>query len=69
MFAFAFRGVPVKAFDGPLRSTLDKAAVGYEAGKPILKNVGLITGLDPDDRVALLGRTARQSTLAKLTPA
>ena len=45
--------------------TLDKAAVGYEAGKPILKNVGL--RLDPDDRVALLGRNGNgKSTLAKL---
>jgi len=45
--------------------TLDKAAVGYEAGKPILRNVGL--RLDPDDRVALLGRNGNgKSTLAKL---
>jgi ATP-binding cassette subfamily F protein 3 len=45
--------------------TLDRASVGYEAGKPILKNVGL--RLDPDDRVALLGRNGNgKSTLAKL---
>jgi ATP-binding cassette subfamily F protein 3 len=45
--------------------TLDKAAVGYEAGKPILRNLGL--RLDPDDRVALLGRNGNgKTTLAKL---
>jgi ATP-binding cassette subfamily F protein 3 len=45
--------------------TLDRAAVGYEAGKPILRNLGL--RLDPDDRVALLGRNGNgKTTLAKL---
>jgi ATP-binding cassette subfamily F protein 3 len=49
----------------PPLMTLDRASVGYEEGKPILKNVGL--RIDPDDRVALLGRNGNgKSTLAKL---
>jgi ATP-binding cassette subfamily F protein 3 len=45
--------------------TLDKADVGYEAGKPVLKNLNL--RLDMDDRVALLGANGNgKSTLAKL---
>jgi ATP-binding cassette subfamily F protein 3 len=45
--------------------TLDKASVGYEAGKPILSR--LMLRLDPDDRVALLGRNGNgKTTLAKL---
>ena len=45
--------------------TLDNASVGYEKGKPILTRLGI--RLDPDDRVALLGRNGNgKSTLAKL---
>ena len=45
--------------------TLDRASVGYEPGKPILR--GLDMRLDPDDRIALLGANGNgKSTLAKL---
>ncbi|MGE0735503.1 MAG: ABC-F family ATP-binding cassette domain-containing protein [Alphaproteobacteria bacterium] len=45
--------------------TLDDAAVGYEPGKPILSHLGL--RLDPDDRIALLGRNGNgKTTLARL---
>jgi ATP-binding cassette subfamily F protein 3 len=47
---------------------LDMAAVGYEPGKPILSRVSL--RLDPDDRVALLGRNGNgKTTLARLLAA
>ncbi|WP_164107622.1 ATP-binding cassette domain-containing protein, partial [Serratia marcescens] len=40
-------------------------AVGYQPGKPILARVGL--RLDPDDRIALLGRNGNgKTTLARL---
>ncbi|MCA3247460.1 MAG: ABC-F family ATP-binding cassette domain-containing protein [Azospirillum sp.] len=43
----------------------DKASVGYEPGKPILKGIDL--RLDPDDRIGLLGANGNgKSTLAKL---
>ncbi|MBV8534469.1 MAG: ABC-F family ATP-binding cassette domain-containing protein [Alphaproteobacteria bacterium] len=45
--------------------TLDRASVGYDAGKPILR--GLDMRLDPDDRIALLGANGNgKSTFAKL---
>jgi ATP-binding cassette subfamily F protein 3 len=45
--------------------TLDKVSVGYEPGKPILKNLDL--RLDPDDRIALLGSNGNgKSTFIKL---
>ena len=45
--------------------TLENAAVGYEAGKPILSRLNL--RLDMDDRVALLGANGNgKSTLSKL---
>ena len=45
--------------------TLDNASVGYEEGKPILTRLGI--RIDPDDRVALLGRNGNgKTTLAKL---
>ncbi|HEY5712641.1 MAG TPA: ABC-F family ATP-binding cassette domain-containing protein [Allosphingosinicella sp.] len=48
--------------------TLDMAAVGYEPGKPILSRVSL--RLDPDDRIALLGRNGNgKTTLARLLAA
>ncbi|MFN2260044.1 MAG: ABC-F family ATP-binding cassette domain-containing protein [Parasphingopyxis sp.] len=44
---------------------LDNAAVGYEPGKPVLSRLDL--RLDPDDRVALLGRNGNgKTTLARL---
>src|SRR5476649_2364178 len=45
--------------------TMDRASVGYEAGKPILS--GLSFRFDPEDRVALLGKNGNgKSTFAKL---
>ena len=45
--------------------TLDHVAVGYEPGKPILSRLGL--RLDPDDRIALLGRNGNgKTTLARM---
>src|SRR5690606_37928279 len=44
---------------------LQKAAVGYEAGKPVLRNLDL--RLDMDDRIALLGANGNgKTTLARL---
>src|SRR3546814_5177514 len=48
--------------------TLDMAAVGDEPGKPVLARINL--RLDPDDRVALLGRNGNgKTTLARLLAA
>ena len=48
--------------------TLDMAAVGYQANTPILRKLNL--RLDPDDRVALLGRNGNgKTTLARLIAA
>jgi ATP-binding cassette subfamily F protein 3 len=45
--------------------TLERASVGYEAGKPVLRDISL--RFDPDDRIALLGKNGNgKSTLAKL---
>jgi ATP-binding cassette subfamily F protein 3 len=45
--------------------TMDRIAVGYEPGKPVLSNVTM--RFDPDDRIALLGKNGNgKSTLAKL---
>ncbi|MDF8335332.1 ABC-F family ATP-binding cassette domain-containing protein [Novosphingobium cyanobacteriorum] len=45
--------------------TLDLAAVGYAPGQPILKRLNL--RIDPDDRIALLGRNGNgKTTLARL---
>ena len=63
---------PSMAFDFPSPGevrppliTLDMAAVGYEPGKPILKRLNL--RIDPDDRIALLGRNGNgKTTLARL---
>jgi ATP-binding cassette, subfamily F, member 3 len=45
--------------------TMDRAAVGYEPGNPIL--TGLSFRFDPEDRIALLGKNGNgKSTLAKL---
>lgn len=48
--------------------TLDMASVGYVPGKPILQRLNL--RLDPDDRIALLGRNGNgKTTLARLLAA
>ncbi len=48
--------------------TLDMASVGYVPGKPILQKLNL--RLDPDDRIALLGRNGNgKTTLARLLAA
>ncbi len=45
--------------------TLDKAAVGYAPGAPVLARLDL--RIDPDDRIALLGRNGNgKTTLARL---
>ena len=48
--------------------TLDMASVGYAEGNPILQRLNL--RLDPDDRIALLGRNGNgKTTLARLLAA
>jgi ATP-binding cassette, subfamily F, member 3 len=48
--------------------TLDMAAVGYEADTPILRKLNL--RIDPDERIALLGRNGNgKTTLARLLSA
>ncbi|MCC6828438.1 MAG: ABC-F family ATP-binding cassette domain-containing protein [Novosphingobium sp.] len=45
--------------------TLDRAAVGYAADKPVLQRLNL--RIDPEDRIALLGRNGNgKTTLARL---
>ena len=52
----------------PPQITLDLASVGYTAGKPILERLNL--RIDPDDRIALLGRNGNgKTTLARLLAA
>jgi len=66
---------PSLSFDFPNPSelrppliTLDMAAVGYAADTPILQRLNL--RIDPDDRVALLGRNGNgKTTLARLLAA
>jgi ATP-binding cassette subfamily F protein 3 len=49
----------------PPMITLDRAAVGYEPGKPVLARLNL--RFDPDERMALLGRNGNgKTTLARL---
>ncbi|MEX0697747.1 MAG: ABC-F family ATP-binding cassette domain-containing protein [Dongiaceae bacterium] len=56
---------PAPAPLAPPLIALDDAAVGYEAGKPVLR--GLDLRIDGDDRIALLGANGNgKSTLAKL---
>src|SRR5260370_19204686 len=58
------------AFPDPLQLNppliaLDRVAVGYVAGKPVLSRLDL--RLDPDDRIALLGANGNgKTTLARL---
>jgi len=48
--------------------TLDLASVGYEPGKPVLERLNL--RIDPDERIALLGRNGNgKTTLARLLSA
>jgi len=48
--------------------TLDMAAVGYAEGAPVLRKLNL--RIDPDDRIALLGRNGNgKTTLARLLAA
>ncbi len=48
--------------------TLDLASVGYSADKPVLERLNL--RIDPDDRIALLGRNGNgKTTLARLLAA
>ena len=48
--------------------TLDFAAVGYSADRPVLRRINL--RIDPDDRIALLGRNGNgKTTLARLLAA
>ena len=55
---------PVKTVASPIIA-LDHVNVGYQAGKPILKNMTL--RIDADDRIALLGANGNgKSTFAKL---
>ena len=57
--------IPKPQAASPPLVTMDRVAVGYEAGKPVLRNLSF--RLDPDDRVALLGKNGNgKSTLAKL---
>jgi len=67
---------PTLSFDFPSPSdglkpplvTLDAASVGYAPGRPILQRLNL--RLDPDDRIALLGRNGNgKTTLARLLAA
>ncbi len=66
---------PGLSFDFPSPSelkppliTLDMASVGYEQDKPILNKLNL--RIDPDDRLALLGRNGNgKTTLARLLAA
>jgi len=58
---------PPDALKPPL-VTLDLASVGYSAGNPVLERLNL--RLDPDDRIALLGRNGNgKTTLARLLAA
>ena len=55
---------PVKSVASPIVA-IQNGAVGYEPGKPILKNLTL--RIDEDDRIALLGANGNgKSTFAKL---
>ncbi|MDP9421812.1 MAG: ATP-binding cassette domain-containing protein [Pseudomonadota bacterium] len=66
---------PSLSFDFPSPSelkppliTLDMAAVGYDPEKPVLQRLNL--RIDPDDRIALLGRNGNgKTTLARLLAA
>ncbi len=57
--------LPQPAPASPPLLTLDDVTVGYTPGKPVLSHLDL--QIDPDDRIALLGKNGNgKSTLAKL---
>jgi ATP-binding cassette subfamily F protein 3 len=57
--------IPTATTANPPLITMDRASVGYEPGKPIL--TGLSLRIDPEDRIALLGKNGNgKSTFAKL---
>ncbi|HTO39571.1 MAG TPA: ABC-F family ATP-binding cassette domain-containing protein [Rhizomicrobium sp.] len=57
--------IPQPTEANPPLITMDRASTGYETGKTILS--GLSMRIDPDDRIALLGKNGNgKSTLAKL---
>jgi ATP-binding cassette subfamily F protein 3 len=57
--------IPKPLDASPPLVTMDRASVGYEPGKPILR--GMSFRFDPEDRIALLGKNGNgKSTLAKL---
>ena len=57
--------IPKPVDVSPPLLTMRNASVGYEPGRPILSHISV--RLDPDDRVALLGKNGNgKSTLAKL---
>ncbi|HEY5346595.1 MAG TPA: ABC-F family ATP-binding cassette domain-containing protein, partial [Rhizomicrobium sp.] len=57
--------IPTPVEASPPLITMDRASVGYEPGKPILR--GMSFRFDPEDRIALLGKNGNgKSTLAKL---
>jgi ATP-binding cassette subfamily F protein 3 len=57
--------IPKATEASPPLITMDRASVGYEAGKPILTNLSF--RFDPQDRIALLGKNGNgKSTMAKL---
>ncbi len=57
--------IPQATGASPPLITMDRASVGYEAGKPILTNLSF--RFDPEDRIALLGKNGNgKSTFAKL---
>ena len=60
--------IPACETASPPLITMDRVSVGYEPGRPVLSHVSL--RIDPDDRVALLGKNGNgKSTLAKLMAA
>jgi ATP-binding cassette subfamily F protein 3 len=60
--------IPDPVGASPPLITMARVAVGYEPQKPVLANLSL--RLDPDDRIALLGKNGNgKSTLAKLLAA
>jgi ATP-binding cassette subfamily F protein 3 len=57
--------IPTPVEASPPLVTMDRASVGYEPGKPILR--GMSFRFDPEDRIALLGKNGNgKSTMAKL---
>lgn len=56
---------PEASLPAPPLLSIQQASVGYEPGKPVLRNLDL--RIDPDDRIALIGANGNgKSTLVKL---